>query len=274
MWRTDSFEKTLMLGKIEGRRRRGQQRMRWLDGITNSMGMSEWTLGAGDGQGGLACCDSWGRKESDMTEQLNCTDNIQPWYTPFPIWNQSFVPCLVLTVAPWPAYRFLRKQVRWSVIPSSWRIFHTVKGFSIDDEAEVDVSLVFSCFFSDPVYVGSLISGFMLSHSVVSDSLWPLGPATCQAPPSIRFSRQEYWSGWPFPPPGDHSDSGIEPESAVSPALQADSLPTEPSGKSQVPDLVELLVCNIAGSLFLFKEFVPHEVLPVKQIFFKKSRFL
>ena len=40
MQRTDSFEKTLMLGKIEGRRRRGQQRMRWLDGITNSMGMS------------------------------------------------------------------------------------------------------------------------------------------------------------------------------------------------------------------------------------------
>ena len=39
-------------------------------------------------------------------------DNIQPWYTPFPIWNQSVVPCLVLTVASWPAYRFLRRQVR------------------------------------------------------------------------------------------------------------------------------------------------------------------
>ena len=44
-------------------------------------------------------------------------DNIQPWHTPFPIWNQSVVPCPVLTVASWPAYRFLKRQVRWSCIP-------------------------------------------------------------------------------------------------------------------------------------------------------------
>ena len=61
-----------MLGKIEGRRRRGQQRMRWLGGITDSMDMGLSELqGVGDGQGGLACCGSWDRKESDMTEQLN-----------------------------------------------------------------------------------------------------------------------------------------------------------------------------------------------------------
>ena len=65
MGRADSFEKTLMLGKIEGRRRKGQQRMRWLDGITDSMDMG---LG---GQGGLVCCGLWGLKESDTTEQLN-----------------------------------------------------------------------------------------------------------------------------------------------------------------------------------------------------------
>ena len=51
-------------------------------------------------------------------------NNTQPWGTPFPIWNQSVVPCPVLTVASWPAYRFLRRQVRWSGIPISWRIFH------------------------------------------------------------------------------------------------------------------------------------------------------
>ena len=50
-------------------------------------------------------------------------DNIHPCHTPFPIWNQSMVPCPVLTVASWPAYRFLRSQVRWSVIPISLRIF-------------------------------------------------------------------------------------------------------------------------------------------------------
>ena len=53
-------------------------------------------------------------------------DNIQPWCIPFPIWNQSIVPCPVLTVASWPAGRFFRRQVRWSGIPISWRIFHSL----------------------------------------------------------------------------------------------------------------------------------------------------
>ena len=53
-------------------------------------------------------------------------DNIQPWHTPFLIWNQSLVTCPVLTVASWPAYRFLRRQVRWSGSPFSWRIFHSL----------------------------------------------------------------------------------------------------------------------------------------------------
>ena len=70
MRRVDSLEKTLMLGGIGGRRRRGQQRMKWLDGITDSMDVS-LSDRVGDGQGGLACCDSWGRKESDTTERLN-----------------------------------------------------------------------------------------------------------------------------------------------------------------------------------------------------------
>ena len=72
MQRTDPLEKTLMLGKIEDGRRRGQQRIRWLDGITDVIDMSLSMLwGFGDGQRGLACCSPWGHKESDTTEQLN-----------------------------------------------------------------------------------------------------------------------------------------------------------------------------------------------------------
>ena len=71
MQRTDSLEKTLMLGKMKGRRRRGWQRMRWLDGITDSRLEFEQAPGVGDGQGSLACCSLRGHKESDMTERLN-----------------------------------------------------------------------------------------------------------------------------------------------------------------------------------------------------------
>ena len=84
MQRTDTFEKTLMLGKIEGGRRRGQQRMRWLDGLTPTLwpwiwassGSWWWTgmPGVGDGQVGLVCCSPWGCKESETTEWLNWTE--------------------------------------------------------------------------------------------------------------------------------------------------------------------------------------------------------
>ena len=81
MWRADSLEKTLILGKIEGRSRRGWQRMRCLDIITDSMDVFEQAQGDGEEQGSLTCCSSWGHKELDMTERLN---NKQKYVT-FPI---------------------------------------------------------------------------------------------------------------------------------------------------------------------------------------------
>ena len=73
MQRVDSFEMTLMLGETEGRRRRGRQRMRWLDGIVDSMDMSLsklWEM-VKDRKACVACCSPWGRKKLDMTERLN-----------------------------------------------------------------------------------------------------------------------------------------------------------------------------------------------------------
>ena len=122
-------------------------------------------------------------------------DNIQPWRTPFPIWNQSVVSCPVLTVASWPAYRFLRRQVTWSGIPIFLRIFlfaviHTVKGFGIVNKAEVDIFLELSCFFNDPADIGNLISG---SSAFCKSSLniWKF---------SVQFSTVEAWLGefWPL----------------------------------------------------------------------------
>ena len=85
-------------------------------------------------------------------------------HIPLQVLNQSIVPCPV-------AYRFLRRQVRWSGIPISksfpqFVVIHTVKGFSIVNEGEVDVFLESSCFLYDPVNVGNLISGsFAFSKS-------------------------------------------------------------------------------------------------------------
>ena len=103
-------------------------------------------------------------------------NNIQPWCTLFPIMNQSVVPCPVLTVASWPAYRFIRRQVRWSCIPISknfpqFVVIHTVKGFGIVSKAEIDVCLELSCFFDDPKDVGNLIS-VSSAFSKTSLNIW------------------------------------------------------------------------------------------------------
>ena len=71
MRRIDSLEKTLLLGKTEGRRKRGTQRI-WLDGITDSMDRGfDQASEVSDGQGSLVCFRPWGRGESDTTERLN-----------------------------------------------------------------------------------------------------------------------------------------------------------------------------------------------------------
>ena len=92
-------------------------------------------------------------------------DNIQPWCTPFPIWNGPVVPCPVLTIASWPAYRFLEsgQMVWYSHLFKNFPQFvviHTVRGFGIVNKAEINVFfLELSCFFDDPMDVSNLILG-------------------------------------------------------------------------------------------------------------------
>ena len=93
---------------------------------------------------------------------------MQPWRTPFPIWNQSVFPCLVLTVASWPAYRFLKRQSGGLVFPS---LEETVKCFGIVNKAEIDVFLELSCFFDNPTDIGNLISDSS-SFSKTNLNIW------------------------------------------------------------------------------------------------------
>ena len=185
-------------------------------------------------------------------------DNIQPWCTPFPIWNQSVVPCPVLTVASWPATGSSRGRSGGLVFPSLSEFFtiyfviHTVKGFGIVNKAEKDVFLELSCFFDDPTDVGNLISGSS-ALSKTSLNIWKFmvhilliyiynldwvseGTQSCPtlcdpmdySLPVSSVRGQEYWSGLPFPSPVDLPNPGMEPGS---PTFQADTLPSEPSRK-------------------------------------------
>ena len=131
-------------------------------------------------------------------------DNIQPWCTPFPIWNQSVVPCPVLTVASWPAHRFLKRQVRWSGIPTSLRIFqfvviHTVKGFGIVNKAEIGVFLELSCLFDNPMDVGNLISGSS-AFSKTSLNIWKFMVHVLLRPGLKNFEQYfaSVWDEWNF----------------------------------------------------------------------------
>ena len=133
-------------------------------------------------------------------------DNIQPWCIPFPNWNQSVVPCPVLTSASWPVYRFLRRYLsggrflRWSGNLISLKKFpqfvviHTVKGFGVVNKAEVDVFLELFCFFDDPADLGNLMSGSS-AFSKFSLKIWKY-TVHVLLKPGLENSKHYFASVW------------------------------------------------------------------------------
>ena len=117
MRRVDSLEKTLMLGGIGGQEEKGtteDEMAGWHHGLDGHE--SEWTPGVGDGQGGLACCDSWGRKESDTTERLNWTELLTKQFAQNNNINNAFIEIGIL--------------LRYSIFgsrPLRWKLQHVTQ---------------------------------------------------------------------------------------------------------------------------------------------------
>ena len=130
-----------------------------------------------------------------------CGNNMQPWCIPFHIWNQSFVLCPVLTVASWPAYRFLKRQCYLS-----FKKIHKLFLFATPEMAAHQAPPIPGILQARTLeWVAVSFSNawkwkVKWSHSVASDWATPW-TAAYQAPPSVGFSRQEYWSEVPLPSP-------------------------------------------------------------------------
>ena len=98
-------------------------------------------------------------------------DNIQPWHTPFPIWNQSVVPCFLTCIQ---VFQEAGQVVWYSHLLQNFPqyiVIHIVKGFVIVNKAEIDIFLELSCFFDDPADIGKLISGSS-AFSKTSLNIW------------------------------------------------------------------------------------------------------
>ena len=234
MWRADSFEKTLMLGKIEGRRRRGRQRVRWLDGITDSMDMGLGGPREMDREAWRAAVHGGRRVGHDWaTERL--TDHITGGAIKWKSYlgkcstvssKDKNLPCDLIITLLGIYSRDMKTKVytkthlemltaALSAIAPNWK---QSRCHSTSEQLKTMVHSIHRAFIF-VVYLLSHVWFFATSRTV-----------TRQAPLSMGFPRQEYWSGLSFPTPEDLPDPRTEP---TSPALAGGFFITEPPGYSK-----------------------------------------
>ena len=188
MWRADSFEKTLMLGKIEGRRKKGRQRMRWLDGITDSINRSLGKLWVGNGQGG------WHAAVYGVSKSQTRLSN----------WTELDWPELDLHLCMNHTFWWLRWQ-RFINFPIIVFLTHPTVTLITDENGQKHYKVI--------MQRACVLSGFSCVR--LSATPWTVA---CQTPLSMEFSRQEYRSGCHAFLQGIFPDPGVKPEHLMSPA--------------------------------------------------------
>ena len=177
--------------------------------------------GVGDGQGGLACCSPWGRKESDTTEQLN---------------RNELNPKTIKEM--WRSPPTEKKKTKSNTKKTSFRGFlqERKKKFLEADQFNSIETILYNRKRTLTTYPITFITGSLktVCHSLSCVRLFAIPwTVALQAPLSMKFSRQEYWSGLLCPPPRYLPKAGIEPVSLMSPALAGRFFTTSASWKPQ-----------------------------------------